>query len=161
MASAMIGLVLDDQHAHASDGTSWRGDCFAFRAVRWTDGKWTTITRVVLGQPGQDQIAAGLAAAEAMVDRITDDRLQQIWGSELGRHCLRLEAIDHVGHLRSGCQPEGDNHARTFGHPHALGHILGVSKNAYVLATSRRLHLRHDLQRTGTGARPNPSETTP
>ncbi|MFL5875863.1 MAG: D-alanyl-D-alanine carboxypeptidase family protein [Solirubrobacteraceae bacterium] len=45
--------------------------CFAFRAIRWIDGKRTTITGVVLGQPGHDQIAAGLAAAHAMVDRIT------------------------------------------------------------------------------------------
>ena len=34
---------------------------------RW---KRTTITGVVLGQPGRDQIDAGLAAADAMVDRI-------------------------------------------------------------------------------------------
>jgi D-alanyl-D-alanine carboxypeptidase (penicillin-binding protein 5/6) len=47
------------------------GGCFAFRAVRWIGGKRTTITGVVLGQPGDDQIAAGLAAAAAMVDRIT------------------------------------------------------------------------------------------
>jgi D-alanyl-D-alanine carboxypeptidase (penicillin-binding protein 5/6) len=46
------------------------GGCFAFRAVRWIDGKWTTITGVVLGQPGYAQIAAGLAAADAMVNRI-------------------------------------------------------------------------------------------
>jgi D-alanyl-D-alanine carboxypeptidase (penicillin-binding protein 5/6) len=46
------------------------GGCFAFRAVRWIDGKRTTITGVVLGQPGRDRIAAGLAAADAMVDRI-------------------------------------------------------------------------------------------
>jgi len=46
------------------------GGCFAFRAVRWIDGKRTSITGVVLGQPGHDQIAAGLAAADAMVDRI-------------------------------------------------------------------------------------------
>jgi serine-type D-Ala-D-Ala carboxypeptidase (penicillin-binding protein 5/6) len=46
------------------------GGCFAFRAVRWIDGARTTITGVVLGQPGRDQIAAGLAAAAAMVDRI-------------------------------------------------------------------------------------------
>jgi D-alanyl-D-alanine carboxypeptidase (penicillin-binding protein 5/6) len=50
------------------------GGCFAFRAIRWIDGKRTTITGVVLGQPGHDQIAAGLAAADAMVDRITGDR---------------------------------------------------------------------------------------
>jgi D-alanyl-D-alanine carboxypeptidase (penicillin-binding protein 5/6) len=50
------------------------GGCFAFRAIRWIDGKRTTITGVVLGQPGHDQIAAGLAAADAMVDRITGHR---------------------------------------------------------------------------------------
>jgi D-alanyl-D-alanine carboxypeptidase (penicillin-binding protein 5/6) len=46
------------------------GGCFAFRAIRWIDGERTRITGVVLGQPGDDQIAAGLAAADAMVDRI-------------------------------------------------------------------------------------------
>ena len=50
--------------------TDAAGGCFAFRAIRWIDGKRTTITGVVLGQPGHDQIAAGLAAADAMVDRI-------------------------------------------------------------------------------------------
>jgi D-alanyl-D-alanine carboxypeptidase (penicillin-binding protein 5/6) len=50
------------------------GGCFAFRALRWIDGKRTTITGVVLGQPGDDQIAAGLAAAEVIVDRIADRR---------------------------------------------------------------------------------------
>jgi D-alanyl-D-alanine carboxypeptidase (penicillin-binding protein 5/6) len=50
------------------------GGCFAFRAIRWIDGKRTTITGVVLGQPGHDQIAAGLAAAEAIVDRLTGHR---------------------------------------------------------------------------------------
>jgi len=50
------------------------GGCFAFRAIRWIDGKRTTITGVVLGQPGHDRIAAGLAAAAAMVDRIAGQR---------------------------------------------------------------------------------------
>jgi len=50
------------------------GSCFAFRAIRWIDGKRTTITGVVLGQPGHDRIAAGLAAADAMVDRIAGQR---------------------------------------------------------------------------------------
>jgi serine-type D-Ala-D-Ala carboxypeptidase (penicillin-binding protein 5/6) len=54
--------------------TAAAGGCFAFRAVRWIGGKRTTITGVVLGQPGHDQIAAGLAAAETMVDRITGHR---------------------------------------------------------------------------------------
>jgi serine-type D-Ala-D-Ala carboxypeptidase (penicillin-binding protein 5/6) len=46
------------------------GGCFAFRAIRWIHDKRTTITGVVLGQPGYDRITAGLAAAVAMVDRI-------------------------------------------------------------------------------------------
>jgi serine-type D-Ala-D-Ala carboxypeptidase (penicillin-binding protein 5/6) len=54
--------------------TAAAGGCFAFRAVRWIGGRRTTITGVVLGQPGHDQIAAGLAAADALVDRITGHR---------------------------------------------------------------------------------------
>ena len=50
------------------------GGCFAFRAIRSIDGKRATITGVVLGQPGDDRIAAGLAAAAAMVDRIAGHR---------------------------------------------------------------------------------------
>jgi len=46
------------------------GGCFAFRSIRVIDGKRTVITGVVLGQPGHDRIAAGLAAADAMVVRI-------------------------------------------------------------------------------------------
>jgi D-alanyl-D-alanine carboxypeptidase (penicillin-binding protein 5/6) len=51
--------------------TNAAGGCFAFRAIRWVDGKPTTITGVVLGQPG---LAAALTAADAMVDRIAGDR---------------------------------------------------------------------------------------
>jgi serine-type D-Ala-D-Ala carboxypeptidase (penicillin-binding protein 5/6) len=47
------------------------GGCFAFRAVRWAHGRRTTVTGVVLGQPG---LAAAFAAADAMVDRITGRR---------------------------------------------------------------------------------------
>src|SRR5438128_877180 len=54
------------------------GGCFAFRAIRWIDGKRTTITGVVLGEPGHDQIAAGLAAADAMVDRIAGHSRRQV-----------------------------------------------------------------------------------
>jgi D-alanyl-D-alanine carboxypeptidase (penicillin-binding protein 5/6) len=54
--------------------TDAAGGCFAFRAVRRVDGRRTAITGVVLGQPGDDKIAAGLAAAAAMVDRIADSR---------------------------------------------------------------------------------------
>jgi D-alanyl-D-alanine carboxypeptidase (penicillin-binding protein 5/6) len=50
--------------------TAAAGGCFAFRAIRWVVGKRRTITGVVLGQPGHNQIAAGLVAADAMVDRI-------------------------------------------------------------------------------------------
>lgn len=48
------------------------GGCFAFQAVRTVGGRQTTITGVVLGQPGANQIAAGLAGAQAMVDRVAD-----------------------------------------------------------------------------------------
>ncbi len=54
--------------------TAAAGGCFAFRAIRWIDGKRTTITGVVLGQPGDDRVAAGLAAADAMVDSIVGQR---------------------------------------------------------------------------------------
>jgi hypothetical protein len=54
--------------------TAAAGGCFAFRAIRWIDGKRTTITGAVLGQPGDDRIAAGLAAAATMVDRLTGQR---------------------------------------------------------------------------------------
>jgi serine-type D-Ala-D-Ala carboxypeptidase (penicillin-binding protein 5/6) len=54
--------------------TAAAGGCFAFRAIRWIDGKRTTVTGVVLGQPGHDRIAAALVAAAAMVDRITGHR---------------------------------------------------------------------------------------
>ncbi len=54
--------------------TAAAGGCFAFRAIRSIDGKRTTITGVVLGQPGHNQIAAGLEAADAMVDRIAGHR---------------------------------------------------------------------------------------
>lgn len=53
---------------------SWAGGCFAFRAIRWVDGKQMTITGVVLGQPGDDRIVAGLAAADSMVGRIVGHR---------------------------------------------------------------------------------------
>jgi D-alanyl-D-alanine carboxypeptidase (penicillin-binding protein 5/6) len=67
--------------------TAAAGGCFAFRASRWIDGKRTTITGVVLGQPGHDQIAAGLAAADAMVDRIAGQRLNT------SRNSLRSRAV--------------------------------------------------------------------
>jgi serine-type D-Ala-D-Ala carboxypeptidase (penicillin-binding protein 5/6) len=54
--------------------TAAAGGCFAFRAVRWIDGKRTAITGVVLGQPGYDLVEAGLGAAAAMVERITGHR---------------------------------------------------------------------------------------
>jgi D-alanyl-D-alanine carboxypeptidase (penicillin-binding protein 5/6) len=62
--------------------TAAAGGCFAFRAIRWIDGKRTKITGVVLGQPGHNQIAAGLAAADAMVDRIASQRLSPEWPAQ-------------------------------------------------------------------------------
>jgi D-alanyl-D-alanine carboxypeptidase (penicillin-binding protein 5/6) len=58
--------------------TDAAGDCFAFRAIRWIRGKRTTITGVVLGQSGHNQVAGGLAAADAMVDRIAGHRQRQV-----------------------------------------------------------------------------------
>jgi serine-type D-Ala-D-Ala carboxypeptidase (penicillin-binding protein 5/6) len=46
------------------------GGCFAFRAIRSIHGRRTAITGVVLGQPGHDRIAAGLVAADALVERL-------------------------------------------------------------------------------------------
>jgi serine-type D-Ala-D-Ala carboxypeptidase (penicillin-binding protein 5/6) len=51
--------------------TAAAGGCFAFRAIRSIHGKRTTITGVVLGQPG---VKAAFAAAAAMVDRISGHR---------------------------------------------------------------------------------------
>jgi len=59
------------------------GGCFAFQAIRWIDGKRTTITGVVLGQPGHNKIAAGLAAANAMVSRIAPMRRPTAAGHRL------------------------------------------------------------------------------
>ena len=51
------------------------GGCFAFRAIRLVHGKRTTITGVVLGQPGYDLIDAGLAAGDAIATSIAGDRV--------------------------------------------------------------------------------------
>ena len=51
--------------------TAAAGGCVAFRAISWIDGKRTTITGVVLGQPG---LGAAFATAVAMVGRITGHR---------------------------------------------------------------------------------------
>ena len=94
------------------------GGCFAFRAIRWIDGKRTTITGVVLGQPGHDQIAAGLEAAAAMVDRITGYRavpgLQQPTlppRTALRTHRPRLHARVRVNAISTReperCRPPG------------------------------------------------------
>jgi serine-type D-Ala-D-Ala carboxypeptidase (penicillin-binding protein 5/6) len=56
--------------------TDAAGGCFAFRAIRRVDGRLTTITGVVLGQPGHDRIAAGLAAADDIVARLAGQRLR-------------------------------------------------------------------------------------
>jgi D-alanyl-D-alanine carboxypeptidase (penicillin-binding protein 5/6) len=55
--------------------TAAAGGCFAFRAIRWIHGKRTTITGVVLGQPG---LVAAFAAADVMVDRITGQSPRQV-----------------------------------------------------------------------------------
>jgi D-alanyl-D-alanine carboxypeptidase (penicillin-binding protein 5/6) len=72
------------------------GGCFAFRAIRWIDGKPTTITGVVLGQPGHDRIAAGLAAADAMVDQIAGDSRQGGDMPDLGQRPLARVEGDQI-----------------------------------------------------------------
>jgi D-alanyl-D-alanine carboxypeptidase (penicillin-binding protein 5/6) len=54
--------------------TDAAGGCFAFRVSRVVRGRRVTITGVVLGQHGRDQLGAGLVAAAEMVDRILGRR---------------------------------------------------------------------------------------
>jgi D-alanyl-D-alanine carboxypeptidase (penicillin-binding protein 5/6) len=84
------------------------GGCFAFRAIRWIDGKRTTITGVVLGQPGHDQIAAGLAAADAMVDRVAGHRAVP----DLRQPALPPRTAPATAPYKFGSQPE---HASSLG----------------------------------------------
>ena len=51
-------------------GSSYWGGQTVQTVDSFDSSKQTTITGVVLGQPGDSQVAAGLAAADAMVDRI-------------------------------------------------------------------------------------------
>jgi len=88
------------------------GGCFAFRAIRWIDGKRTTITGVVLGQPGDDQIMAGLAAADAMVSRIAGQRLRHHRPTRHSRPTLAAPGSPkplrwHLGRRRAGSDDAG------------------------------------------------------
>jgi D-alanyl-D-alanine carboxypeptidase (penicillin-binding protein 5/6) len=83
--------------------TDAAGGCFAFRAIRRIDGKRTTITGVVLGQPGHNRIAAGLATAAAMVDRIAGHRavpdspqLTPAPGTPLRMHPRQRTGVDAI-----------------------------------------------------------------
>jgi serine-type D-Ala-D-Ala carboxypeptidase (penicillin-binding protein 5/6) len=85
-----VGVKTGSDHA--------AGGCFAFRAVRWIHGKRTTITGVVLGQPGDDEVGAGLGAAAAMVDRIAgpqelDCPLCRPGAAEPGRRAERTDDV--------------------------------------------------------------------
>jgi serine-type D-Ala-D-Ala carboxypeptidase (penicillin-binding protein 5/6) len=80
--------------------TAAAGGCFAFRAIRWIDGKRTTITGVVLGQPG---LGPAFAATDAMLDRITGrrpmpDALQpaQPPGTPPRTHARRRTGVDAI-----------------------------------------------------------------
>jgi D-alanyl-D-alanine carboxypeptidase (penicillin-binding protein 5/6) len=81
--------------------TDAAGGCFAFRAIRWIDGKRTTITGVVLGQPG---LAAAFAAAAGMVDRISGHRAAPVPqpparppGALPRTHARQRAAVDAIG----------------------------------------------------------------
>jgi D-alanyl-D-alanine carboxypeptidase (penicillin-binding protein 5/6) len=82
------------------------GGCFAFRAIRWIDGKRTTITGVVLGQPGHNRITAGLAAAAAMVDRIAGQRAMP----ELQQRSLPLGTAPRSHQSRPRVHARGSRH---------------------------------------------------
>ncbi len=84
--------------------TAAAGGCFAFRAIRWIDGKRTTITGIVLGQPGDDRVAAGLAAADAMVDRIASPRQLRTYRRR-DRLTPRLTGHAHPGPGRQPGRP--------------------------------------------------------
>jgi D-alanyl-D-alanine carboxypeptidase (penicillin-binding protein 5/6) len=86
--------------------TAAAGGCFAFQAIRWIDGKRTTITGVVLGQPGHNQIMAGLAAADAMVDRIAGHRA----APDLQQRTLPLRTTPGRHRLRQGVQVSRPRH---------------------------------------------------
>jgi serine-type D-Ala-D-Ala carboxypeptidase (penicillin-binding protein 5/6) len=81
--------------------TAAAGGCFAFRAIRWIGGKRTTITGVVLGQPGHDRIAAGLAAADAMVYRIAGHSRHEGVGATRCAKCRPLSVPSRVPVLAS------------------------------------------------------------
>jgi len=76
--------------------TGAAGGCFAFRAIRWIDGKRTTITGVVMGQPGDDLGEAGLAALPPWSTASPVIGVRQIQGSEPCHHSLCPEAHDHA-----------------------------------------------------------------
>ena len=116
--------------------TAAAGGCFAFRAIRWIDGKRTTITGVVLGQPGHDQIAAGLAAADAMVDRIAGHSRRQVRampdlrqrtlapGTAPRSHRSRLHAR-HENRCRRNHHTRGETMSRT---PRPLAALAMVAR---------------------------------
>jgi D-alanyl-D-alanine carboxypeptidase (penicillin-binding protein 5/6) len=88
--------------------TAAAGGCFAFRAIRWIHGRRTTITGVVLGQPGDERIAAGLAAAEAMVDRIAGRRQRTLPpGTAPRSECCPAGEPAHVAADESGAALPG------------------------------------------------------
>jgi hypothetical protein len=98
--------------------TDAAGGCFAFRAIRRIDGKRTTITGVVLGQPGDNQIAAGLAAADAMVDRIAGQRLGHLrprprHSRTYRRRDRQTSRLTDNAHPRPGRQPSSPGASRS------------------------------------------------
>ena len=65
VAGTVLLLGYDGFVGVKTGSTDAAGGCFAFRAIRWIDGKRTTITGVVLGQTGHNKTVAALAAADA------------------------------------------------------------------------------------------------
>ena len=83
--------------------TAAAGGCFAFRAIRWIDGKRTTITGVVLGQPGHDQARRVSRPPTPWSTASPVIGLCQIYRNEPWHQELRPEAIDY-GCTLGGCR---------------------------------------------------------
>ena len=121
------------------------GGCFAFRAIRWIDGKRTTITGVVLGQPGHDQIAAGLAAADAMVDRIASPVRAQSQVRAMPDLQQRTGGITYLGRQSAPVPPQ--NRSRGTLPPTAISPFFALYGEALSI---RRLHTGLHTHRAST-----------
>ena len=81
--------------------TDAAGGCFAFRAIRWIDGKRTTITGVVLGQPGPTRSRRVSRpptpwSTASPVSRARRIHGNQPWHQELRPGCAPRNCVDQT-----------------------------------------------------------------